>query len=69
MARIRKHSRGYYECREVPYGTEYVWYPERFMLECGCGEKTTLPGFLGDARCLCGADLAASVRGIPGHVR
>lgn len=65
MVRILEHCRGYYDCREVPCGTEYVWRPERFVLECGCGEKTILLGFLGDARCLCGADLAASVRRTP----
>ncbi len=66
MVRILKHSRGYYECQEVPFGTVYIWRPDRFVLECGCGNKTTLRGFLGDARCLCGADLAASIRGKPG---
>ena len=66
MVRILEHRRGYYECRKVPYGTVYVWHSERFVLECGCGEKTALLGFLGDAHCLCGADLAASVRGKPG---
>ncbi len=50
-------------------GTEYVWHSERFVLECGCGEKTILLGFLGDARYLCGADLAASVRGKQGRAR
>ena len=47
MVRILEHSRGYYDCREVPCGTEYVWRPARFVLECGCGEKTLLLGFLG----------------------
>ena len=67
MVRILEHSRGYYDCREVPRGTEYVWRPARFVLECGCGEKTLLLGFLDGSRCLCGADLAASVRKTPGH--
>lgn len=44
MVRILEHSRGYYECREVPYGNECVWRPERFVRECGCGEKTILRG-------------------------
>jgi hypothetical protein len=44
MVRILEHSRGYYECREVPYGTVYVWCPERFVRECGRGEKTILRG-------------------------
>lgn len=66
MVRILEHSRGYYDCWEVPCGTEYLWRPERFVLECGCGEKTILVGFLGDSRYLCGADLAASVRRTPG---
>ena len=46
MVRVLHHSRGYYDCREVPCGTEYVWRPARFVLECGCGEKTLLLGFL-----------------------
>jgi hypothetical protein len=62
MVRILEHSRGYYDCREVSCGTEYVWRPERLVLECGCGVTTILLGFLGNSRCLCGADLAASVR-------
>jgi hypothetical protein len=63
MVHILEHSRGYYDCREVPCGTEYVWRPERFVLECDCGEKSILVGFLGDVRCLCGTHLTAFVRG------
>lgn len=66
MVRILEYSRGYYDYREVPCGTEYVWRPARFVSECGCGEKTLLLGFLDGSRCLCGADLAASVRKTPG---
>ena len=54
MVRILEHSRGYYDYREVPCGTEYVWRPARFVSECGCGEKTLLLGFLDGSRCLCG---------------
>jgi hypothetical protein len=66
IVRILEHSRGYYDYREVPCATEYVWRPARFVLECGCGEKTLLLGFLDGSRCLCGADLAAAVRRRPG---
>lgn len=60
--RVLEHSRGYYDCREVPFGTEYVWCPGRIVLECACGEQATLLGSSGDARCQCGTDLAAFVR-------
>ncbi len=63
MVHMLEHSRGYYDRREVRCGTEYVWRPERFVLECDCGEKSILVGFLGDVRCLCGTDLTAFVRG------
>ena len=66
MVRILEHSRSYYDCQEVPCGTEYVWRPQHVVLECGCGEKTILLGSLDGSRCLCGADLAASVRRTPG---
>ena len=63
LVRIIEHSRGYYERREVPRGSEYVWHPERFVLAYGCGEEAVLLGLLGDAQCPCGADLAPFVRG------
>jgi hypothetical protein len=55
MVRILEHSRGHYERREVPCGTEYIWRPERCV-------RIIFLCFLINSRCLCDADLAASVR-------
>jgi hypothetical protein len=62
MVRMLEHSRGHYERREVPCGTEYIGRPERCVIECGCGERIIFLCFLINSRCLCDADLAASVR-------
>lgn len=42
MAKIIERARARYEVQEVDFGTVYRWKPESVMVECGCGEKTSL---------------------------
>jgi hypothetical protein len=43
-ARVVERIEGCYEAQEVPFGMVYRWYPECLVVECGCGERTTLTG-------------------------
>lgn len=58
MARI-EHTGGRYEVQELEFGSVYRWCPERFVVECDCGETfvTKGPEFV----CGCGADYASAV--------
>ena len=42
MAKVIERTRARYELEDVEYGKVYRWKPERVMVECGCGEKTSL---------------------------
>jgi hypothetical protein len=35
-------TRGHYEVQEVDFGTVYRWCPECVVVECDCGQRTTL---------------------------
>jgi hypothetical protein len=41
-AKVIEHIEGCYEVQEVPFGMVYKWSPQRLVVECGCGERTTL---------------------------
>ncbi len=43
-ARVVERVEGCYEAQEVPLGVVYRWCPERLVIECSCGENTTLTG-------------------------
>ena len=42
MAKITDRARAGYEVEEVAYGKIYSWRPESVVVECECGEETTL---------------------------
>jgi len=41
-AKVIEHIEGRYETQEVPFGIVYKWSPKCLVVECGCGERTTL---------------------------
>lgn len=53
---------GYYEVQEVEFGLIYRWCPERFAVECDCGERLVITDG-SEAACECGADHTSAVRG------
>ncbi len=54
-------TKGHYEVQEVQFGTVYRWCPERVVVECYCGQRTTLTRL--ESVCpKCGADHAATVQ-------
>ena len=60
-ARVVERVRGCYEAQEVPFGMVYRWCPECIVVECGCGERTTLTS--SRTTCAgCGTDHAAIVQ-------
>jgi hypothetical protein len=57
---ILERIEGYYEVRDVEFGTVYRWCPECVLVECDCGETLTLTG--SETRCAwCNADHMAAV--------
>ena len=58
MARIEQIG-GRYEVQELEFGSVYRWCPERFVVECDCGETLVTGGPL--VVCGCGADHASAV--------
>jgi hypothetical protein len=61
--RVIERIEGCYETQVAPFGKVYVWRPERFVVECSCGERSTLVGTM--TACGCGADLVATLRETP----
>lgn len=59
MARIERIG-GNYEVEELEFGLVYRWCPERFVVECDCGERLVSSG--PEFVCACGADHARAVR-------
>jgi hypothetical protein len=59
VARIERIG-GNYEVEELEFGLVYRWRPERFVVECDCGERmvTSGPEFV----CGCGTDHGPAVR-------
>lgn len=53
---------GYYEVQEVDFGRVYRWCPERFDIDCECGERLNVSGGAADACSRCGANHALAIR-------
>ena len=58
---VIERTEGYYEVREVAFGTTYKWCPGHAIVECECGERLTLTSSMTTCRC-CGAEHAPLVR-------
>jgi hypothetical protein len=61
VVRVVEHVAGHYDVQEVEFGRVYKWRPERVMIECDCGESTTLTAYIttcGD----CSMDHASLIR-------
>lgn len=58
---VIEHTKGHYDVQEVQFGTVYRWCPERVVVECDCGQKTTLT-HLKSVCPRCDADHAAIVQ-------
>ncbi|MDQ3832468.1 MAG: hypothetical protein M3315_02290 [Actinomycetota bacterium] len=42
MTQIIESLEAHYEIHEVPFGRDYEWHPAYTILECDCGEQSTL---------------------------
>ncbi len=60
-ATVVEHAKGHYEVREIHYGRDYVWCPERVVVECECGERLRFTSS-DEAVCGCGRGHAGVVR-------
>lgn len=59
MAMI-EYTEGHYEIQDGEFGKAYRWCPDCVLVECDCGESTTLSS--SETTCAwCGADHAATV--------
>jgi hypothetical protein len=62
IERIAEH----YEAQEVPYGRVYEWCPERVVIQCACGKRSTHKRVdiisLVVTACECGKDEMAGIR-------
>ena len=56
-----ERAEGRYEVQDVEFGRVYRWRPEQVVVECECGERTTLTG--SETTCRCGADYTVVFRG------
>ncbi len=58
---VIESTEGHYDVHEVEFGTVYKWFPGCVVVECDCGERTTLSGL--ETICgWCGADHATVIR-------
>jgi len=61
VAKVIERARAGYEIEEVEYGKVYRWQPETILVECECGEETTLTH--SEAACEeCGTEHAGLIR-------
>lgn len=61
VAKVIERARAGYDIEEVEYGKVYRWQPETVLVECECGEETTLTP--SEAACEeCGAEHKGLVR-------
>ncbi len=44
MTKISVRIEGHYEVKEDPFSRAYEWHPGCVVLECDCGEESTLTG-------------------------
>jgi hypothetical protein len=42
VAKVIEHVRPRYEVQDVEFGKVYKWCPEHLVVECQCGEMTSL---------------------------
>ena len=61
MARVIEATAGVYETREVEFGRVYTWHPGYAVVECDCGEVSTLTGSASVCH-RCGTDHAVAIR-------
>lgn len=60
MAKI-EHTEGHYEVQDGEFGKTYEWYLDCVLIECDCGEMTTLTS--SETTCAwCDTDHTAAVR-------
>ena len=65
MTQIIENIEAHYETHEVPFGRIYEWHPAYTILECDCGEQSTLTGRSTITTCCwCGAELGAFIDNI-----
>lgn len=61
MAKVTKRDYAHYEVQEVEFGYVYKWCPESILVECECGEMTSLTA--SEPMCEdCGAEHTGLVR-------
>jgi len=61
LATVTEATTGHYEVQEVEFGRVYRWCPGYVVVECDCGEVSTLTESVPVCR-WCGADYAGAVR-------
>ncbi len=61
MAKVIERARAHYEVEELEYGKVYRWQPETVVVECTCGEETSLTPLETDCE-ECGAEHTRLVR-------
>lgn len=59
--KVIEYLEGYYTAQEEPFGVAYKWSPERVVIECECGARSTLTSFVSICSG-CGIDHALSTR-------
>jgi len=57
-----ERTEGHYEVQEVEFGRVYRWYPESVVIECDCGERSTLTSSMTTCR-WCRAEYASFISG------
>ena len=57
MTTVTEAATGHYEVRDVEFGRVYRWCPGYVVVECDCGEVSTLTESA-PVCCWCGADYA-----------
>ena len=62
---IVERIKGHYDVQEVEFGRVYRWCPERVIVECGCGERTSLTASSTATCRRCRVDLAIVFREEP----
>lgn len=60
MVTVIEHTGGGYDVQATEFGRSYKWVPNRVVVGCGCGEKTTLTRSATTCAC-CGVDHASAL--------
>ncbi len=65
MTQIIENVEAHYETHEVPFGRIYEWHPAYTIVECDCGEQSTLTSRSPITSCWwCGTELGAFIDNI-----